>query len=197
MTARWKVLVISTFALGASVMAPAQQRTRPSAPAPTTAQLTQTLLTGMVRILNELPTDGKVGTSRIVRLMHGRQLADRDDKAAHDAFRALYKNKVNFNVATIGAFDRNGKPQRFTVAAWTDGIDAYDLKAPLMTLAQEVHRNRKPVSERTINSKSVKTMVSARPVFARRECLSCHAGAKAGDVVGVALVTWRPNAPRR
>jgi hypothetical protein len=56
----------------------------------------------------------------------------------------------------------------------------------------EVRRTRKSVQERTVNHEKIKVMVSARPVFARRECLSCHSGVKAGEVVGVAMVARHP-----
>mgnify|MGYP001810377487 CR=1 FL=1 len=192
MRAPQTLVLVALVVLAACAVAPAQQRSRPTPVKPTPAQLTETYLNGVARVLHELPTDDRFGADRTEHLLHGRSVRHGEDKTAGDAYRALRAQNFEVEVMTFGVFDRAGVPERYKVASWVRTLIGYEIKSPLQQIAMEVRRTRKPVQERTVNHEKVKVMVSARPIFARRECLSCHPGVKSGEVVGVAMVARHP-----
>jgi hypothetical protein len=127
MRAPQTLVFVALVVLAAFAVAPAQQRPRPTPVKPTPAQLTQTYLNGVARVLHEVPTDGRLGVSRTERLIHGRSVRNGEDKAAGDAFRALMAQNFEVEVMTFGVFDRAGVPQRFKVASWVRTFIGYEI----------------------------------------------------------------------
>lgn len=168
-------------------------------PAPDTtgdARHADRLVRAAVTALDEVPTDGRFGVSRVDLLTHNvgipSSLRDVDTLESKRALNGHY----HLGFMTFGKFDAKGMPGRIrsdlvlvNSARRTIHPQATELRAPgPTTLTKELARfynSRQEAVRRELWLGNQRLWLDARVVKARKECVSCHSEVRVGRPIGV------------
>lgn len=191
-------LSFAVIVLATAALVPAQR-----AGALTTDQeLADNLMDEVEAVLSEAPTDGRFGVRRIDFVVHSRSFRDRvGNQKGAAAYEALNKRQA-FWIITFGQIGSTGPAKRVrradqpaiagrTRLGGVDSLAAYertilDLKGKAADLARS---GKKTIKESGyILFPPNRSIIEARVIRAKAECLSCHTDVKAGGAVGVAAI---------
>jgi hypothetical protein len=191
------VLALSAIALSVGALVPAQIQSK----VVTDQQLADNLMDEVEGILSEMPTDGRVGASRVDGAIHKRTFRDKQSHSkAAAAYQALSKRQA-FGIVTFGEIGPKGPAQRVREA---DYVMVYELAMRKIDWRSKFNETVRGLALKSADlARSGKSsfrmdgpilfppnrsIIEARVIRAKAPCLSCHKNVKPGGVVGVAAI---------